>query len=537
MEKRRQNFWIITGLLVITKLLIHFFTNSLYELHRDEMMYMALGNHPAFGYASNPPLIGILSMIIHALLPHSEFAVRLLPALAGAGGVMLVALITREFGGKSLAVIFAGMAFIITPAFLRSETLFQPVAFNQFFWILITYFAVRMINTRNPLYWLWIAVVAGIAFLNKYSIVFFMAGLIMALIFSPHRKLFRSYYFYLGLFTGFLIIVPNLFWQYMHNWPVVSHMQELQRTQLVHVTLPGFLISQIWMTLPVFLLWITGLLFFLLSRQVKNYRFISLTFLFVMLFLILGRGKSYYSIGLYPALFAAGAYVFEKYLKGRYLAVYFILLALAIGLSILALPFSLPVLSPEKMAAYSQKATRHIGTEPLTWEDGKVHAIPQDYADMVGWKELSVLVANAYDKLSPDQQKECNIYAQNYGEAGAIDFYGHSLGLPSPICLNDSYLFWAPDSIGNGPIIVIGGKEEDLDKLFNHYQKIGSVENQYFREQGLTVYLCTSPKDSLGNYYAGRVKELKSAYKRKHKFIKAIGCPGPMKSSFVLKEI
>jgi hypothetical protein len=516
MEKPTRYFWLITGLLVVIKLLLHFFTNSIYELHRDEMMYLAFGSHPALGYASNPPLIGFLSMIVRTLLPHTEFSVRLLPALSGAFVVILVALMTRELGGKNLAVLFAGLAYIISPAFLRSNTLFMPVTFNQFFWVLIFYFSIRMVNTRNPLYWLWISVAAGIAFLNKYSIVFFMTGLIIALLFSSYRKLFRSYYFFLGLITGLLIIFPNLLWQYMHDWPVVGHMEELYRSQLVHVTLKGFLVDQLLMNLPVTWLWLAGLLYFLISWRGKEYRFVSLTYIFVVLLLIFGRGKSYYTLGLYPVLFAAGGYVFEKFLKGKYLWAYFVLLILSLFIGLVGLPYSLPVLKPAQMVSYVEKSSRFVGHGPVTWEDGKVHPIPQDYSDMTGWKDMTVLVAKAYDKLSPEQQEECLIFANNYGEAGAIDFYGKKLGLPSPICLDDSYIFWAPDSISSGPMIVIGGNEEDLDTLFRHHSVIGSVEDPYFREKGVKVYLCTNPTDSLMSYYKERVGRIKALYRRKH---------------------
>ena len=148
------------------------------------------------------------------------------------------------------------------------------------------------------------------------------------------------------------------------------------------------------------------------------------------------------------------------------------------------------------------------------WEDGKIHNIPQDYADMTGWKELGSIVTKQYNSLPDSVRKKCWIYADNYGQAGAINFYGKKYGLPEPVCFNDNFLLWAPDSVKNGPLIYVNHEVGDIDFLFKSYEKVGEVDNKYFRENGLKVYYCTQPTDTLRTFYAEKVHALKSVYRR-----------------------
>ena len=506
-----SSFWLITVALVLAKLTIHFATSTTYELHRDEMLYFALGNHLSFGYVSTPPFVGFLAFIARILFGYSEFGIKFFSALAGGVSIVIIALIVKEFGGKNLALLIAGTAFLIPGAFLRSNSLFQPVSFNQFFWLLSSYLVIRMINTQNLKLWIWIGFVFGLGFLNKYSIVFFAAALILALLISQHRKIIFSKYFLLGLLTGLIIAFPNLIWQYNHNWPIVKHMEELQRYQLSNNSVSGFFIDQVMNCLPSTLIWLAGFIMLLLLPQEKKFRFLSLTFIFVLLIIVVGRGKSYYTLGAYTMLFAAGGYTMEKYFRRKWSIVNYIVIVTGILISTFALPLELPYASFDTVAKYCDAENGGI---PQRWEDGKIYPIPQDYADMTGWKELTGIVLQAYSSLDEDQKKECTIYAENYGEAGAIEFYGQWCGLPKPISFHDSYLLWAPDSISDGPFIYINDEVGDMDKMFNNYIEIDRVNDQYFRENGVMVLLCTDPKDQWKELYAQKVSRLKSVYRR-----------------------
>jgi hypothetical protein len=512
MKQKISSFWLITIGFVLVKLLIHFLTSTHYELHRDEMLYFAQGLHLSTGYMSTPPFIGFLAFLVRNVLGYSEFGIKLFPALAGVGSILLIALFVKELGGKNLALIIACTGYLASGAFLRSASLFQPVIFDQFFWFLSAYLVLRMVNRNDPRLWIWIGLVAGIGFLNKYSIAFFGFAMIIALLISEHRKLLLSKYLLFGVITGLIVISPNLIWQHHYNWPVVHHMILLQKTQLVHVSVAGFLTDQIMNCIPALLIWIPGFIRILFREREKKYRFIPIAFLLVITIILLAKGKSYYPLGAYPMMIAAGGFVLEKYLRNKWVYLNYLILAFALVISLYALPLELPVVSFEKVKEFCDPETGI----PQRWEDGKIYPIPQDYADMTGWKELTGIVAKAYNKLDDSGKKSCTIYAENYGQASAILFYGHRYGLPEPISFHDNFLLWAPDSISSGPLIYVNDEVGDIDDLFNSYVETGRVNNPYFRENGIMVLLCTYPKENWKTFYAQKVHSLKSVYRKKN---------------------
>lgn len=440
--------WFLIIVLSVFKLSIHLLTNSNYEIHRDGLLYYSLGQHLDWGYMSVPPFIAVISRIATDIFGANTFAMRLFPALIGAASVMIIAHIVMELKGNRMAILLACMAFILSPAFLRSNTLLQPVSFNQFFWLFSGYLIIRMINRESPGLWIWVFVVWGVAFLNKYSISVFMIAILSGMLISRHRKILFSRYFLFGAVISLIIIAPNILWQYRHGWPLIFHMAELQKYQLVNVSLAGFLIDQLMMNLSAIIVWVAGLIALLFFLHEKKYRFIGISFLLMLLVLIILRGKSYYSLGFYSILMAFGGYALEKYGKTWF---QWVTVAFMVFISIPLAPFSLPLLSLERMAEYS----KHSASFTNRWEDGELYNLPQDYADMTGWKELVDIVGKFYQELPEQEKKHCLLYAENYGQAGALLYYGEKYNLPDPVSFNDNFLFRAPDSISNGPLIYV----------------------------------------------------------------------------------
>ncbi|MGH7600180.1 MAG: glycosyltransferase family 39 protein, partial [bacterium] len=191
--------WLLIAGLALFKLAIHFWTNTNYELHRDTYLYLALADHPDWGYISVPPVTPMLGKLTIALFGDSAFAIGFFPALIGAFSVVVIALIVKELGGKTWAILLACTAFMLSPAFLRSNTLLQPVSFDQFSWLLSGYFIVKLVESQNPQYWIHLGILWGLAFLNKYAIVFFVLAFLLALLLTPERNMIRSKYFGIGL--------------------------------------------------------------------------------------------------------------------------------------------------------------------------------------------------------------------------------------------------------------------------------------------------------------------------------------------------
>ncbi len=506
MRKSNSEFWYLVLFFVLVKTSIHLLTNTNYELHRDAFLYIAQGDHLSWGFLSVPPLTAFLGKIVRLVFGDSVFAVRLFPTIIGGASVVFINLIVREMGGRKLAQILASIAFIFSPAFLRSNLLFQPVSLNQFLWLTAFYLIIRLLRTQDPRYWLLLAINFGLGFLTKYSIVFLAMGFFTALLILPNRRLILSRYFIYGLIIGILIVLPNLIWQYQNSWPVVYHMDMLRQYHLVNVQLSDFLIAQLIMNLPVTFFWLTGLFFLLFHPAFREYKIVGIIYVLVILLLIFTRGKSYYTIGLYGALFAAGGVVFEQHIKWKSLVYVNILFMVLI--TSLMLPFSLPVLGHEKMLSFCQRTIDRGIDMPMRWEDGEVHDLPQDYADMIGWEELGMNVIKVYESLSPADQKRCYIYGENYGEAGAIRYYGIKRGLPEPISFHGSFIFWSPENVDDMEyLIYVNDEIGELTPYFKEIIKYDGITNPYSRESGLPVWLCKHPNDDFRLLYEQRLQE------------------------------
>jgi hypothetical protein len=501
------NEWGLITAFVIFNLLLHFLTNTNYEVHRDGLLYIELGKHLSWGYQSVPPSIAVFANLSRLLFGDTVFGIRFFPAIIGVISLILIGIMVREMGGNKIAQFIALLAFLTSPAYLRSNTLFQPVSFDQFYWLLIAFFIFRLIDTEKPIYWIWIGIAAGLAFLNKYSVVFYMFAFFISILLTPLRKWMKTPYPYICGVIVILIALPNLIWQYRHDWPVVTHMRELSETQLIHVRIDIFLYEQFMMNFPAVIIWIAGLVFILFTREGKKYRILGFMYVLTLAQLIILRGKPYYSLGLYTMLFAFGGYILVRWFKGKLIFIRYLVIAFNLIFALLLVPISLPVLKPDKYIRFMHK----IGMEnSQRWEDGDYHELPQDYADMIGWKELTQIVSDAYHSLTPDEKERCTIFANNYGEAGAINFYGKKLGLPPAISFNDSYLYWAPDSIP-GDILIKTGDSDDLVGMYNDVKIVGRITTPNAREEGLPVYLFKSPDTDVGKYYRDRLKQFREA--------------------------
>jgi hypothetical protein len=477
--KKAEAYWPLILLLALIKFILPLFLqSSVYELQRDEFLYYEQGQHLALGYLENPPLLSYLGTI-SSWFGGSEAWIKLWPCLFGAATVVVTCLVTAELGGKLFAQFLAGLS-VMTGAYMRVHFLFQPNILDVFFWTLAVYFIIRYINDRHPsfLYWFFISLALG--FWGKYSVIFVAAAIIIALLLSRHRVVFTRKQFYFAALTGLLIILPNVWWQYQHNWPLFHHMKELQETQLKYMNPTGFLTDQVMMLIATTFVWLAGLIWLFRNKQ---WRFLGIAYLLVIALLILGRGKSYYSLGIYPMLFAAGAVAWEKWTERKYWIRY-VHAALIIGFTWLIMPMLLPIWKPEKLEAFYKK----VG-EDHTWEDQKTHPLPQDFADMMGWKELTAKTEKFYTSLPDTVKNNTIVFGRHYGHAGAFKFYGKDKQFREKAMTDvGSFLLWIPDDLLLKNIVLIARRMPDKeDEVFQHFEKvtiIDSVTNTYSRQFG-----------------------------------------------------
>jgi hypothetical protein len=373
--------------------------------------------------------------------------------------------------------------------------------FDQLWWLLTAYLVVRYINTGNISYIYLLGVVIGIGLLTKYTMAFFAIAVIIALLLSKQRKVLWSKHVLFAVVIAILIFLPNIIWQFRYHLPLITHMKKLRTEQLEYIKPSDFIKQQLLANGIALFVWLPGLLALLFSSKLARYRFLAVAYILVFIFLLEMNGKSYYIFGAYPMLFAAGGYFFEQWLKPKHVAFRAIALLFLTLPNLILLPLALPILPLSQTLTVFKSL--HIS---IKWEDQKEHPLSQDYADMLGWDEMGEKVVKAYQSLTPDQQKHAQIYADNYGEAGAIYHYGKPYGLPEVASLNSSFTLWAPDTLSDKYIIYVddeGGRNvtRRLAPFIGKYTKLDEVTSPWAREKGTAIFLIVDPKPELNNIY------------------------------------
>lgn len=495
----RRPFRLTSGTAIVfyvalVRLLLYFKAGPHYGYFRDELYYLACGEHPAWGYVDQPPLIGWTAWLLEHTIGTSLWALRLLPALAGAGSILLSGLLARQLGGRRWAMFLAALATLMAPVLLGLSHLFTMNAFDLLFWTAIACLVVRIANTgREPL-WLAVGALAGITILNKYAILFWLSGLLLGLCLTPLRRSLRQRWFWLGCALTAAISLPNFFWEWHYHFPFLELMHNVRESgRDIILSPPAYLLAQAQMLGFVAALLIPFALLFFFSKPGRPYRALGWAYLIFLAEMMFLHGKIYYLAPVYPMVFAAGAVWLES-ATGRRLWIW-AKPALALGIAAVAgvyAPTILPVLSVPDFLAYEHK----LGIEQPKFEHQKEGVLPQLYADMFGWDEMAQRVGAYYRTLSPDDQRKTAIYANNYGDGGAIDFFGPRYGLPKSIGGHQSYWLWGPRNYTGESVIVLGeAHENNMKANCASYTIVGNAETPLSRpDEWLPIYHCRGLK-------------------------------------------
>jgi len=232
---------------------LHIFVDWLspYGFQRDEFLYMAMGRHLQLWRMDFPPFIAILSQVQRFLLGDSIVAIRFAPAVAAGLLVLMAALISREMGGGRVSQLFAAIAVATSPVFIRTGVLFQPVVFDELWWTLALYALARlgaestrddMLSTR-PRWWIALGIACGIGLLTKFSLLFFGAALVLALIVAPQRRVMLSRWPWIAAAIAIVLGSPSIVGQLRLGFPVVGQMRTLESSQLMHVSFKSFILG------------------------------------------------------------------------------------------------------------------------------------------------------------------------------------------------------------------------------------------------------------------------------------------------------
>jgi len=488
--------------------------NSYYQPQRDEFLYLAEAHHLAWGYMEVPPLLSVFAWFTN-LFGTSMFWLKFWPSVFGALTYIIVGKIIISFGGKVFALFLALLAFIFS-AYLRVHFLFQPNFLEIFFWTMIAFCILQFIQTQKNVYLYFFGISAGLGMLSKYSVAFFIISILLALLITRNRKIFLNKHLYVASLIGLLIFLPNLLWQFRYHFPVIEHMRELHQFQLQYVSPVGFLTDQLLMNLPVVFIWIAGL-YFVIFKENGKYRVFAWAYLLVILILLYFQGKNYYSLGVYPVLFAFGAIQLERFAEKHSSVWKFVFILIPFALGITLVPLYLPIYKPEKLAAYYKR--KHIEkTGFLKWEDLKDHPLPQDFGDMLGWKEMAEKTVKAYASLTEEEKKNTFIFADNYGEAGAINYYGKKYNLPMVYSNNASFLYWLPDSLYVDNLLLITDDQKEMQhdflKDFSSVILWDSITHPYAREHGSLIIIMKGANEKFNQMFSEKIKKDKARFVR-----------------------
>lgn len=453
--------------------LLHLAFANVYGIFRDELYYLVSADRLAWGYVEHPPLVAWLAWLVRGVLGESLLAIRLVPALLAGALVLVVARLAGVMGGGRGARALAALAAASMPFNLALFSYFSMNAIDFLVWGAVALAAALMLRDDEPRGWLTIGVLVAVGLLAKISVVFLVGGLIAGLFLGRRFALIFSRWKFAGGVIAALAFAPYLIWQAVNGWPFLEFASNASRFKNVALDPLSFLGEQMLGTGPTVLLWLPGLAALLVGRWARPWRPLGFAFLAVLAFFLVTNAKPYYLAPAYGMLVAAGAVALERIARDDHRSAQgqkprargWILpatAAIVLVLGAVIAPLARPILPVESFLRYSAA----IGITPSSGERQEQGALPQFFADRHGWRELARTVGEVAAALPPEDRAMACVFGQNYGEAGAIDFFREEFDLPPAISGHNSYWLWGPGACTGEVLIVIGGDREDLERDF-----------------------------------------------------------------------
>lgn len=463
--------------------LAHILTNGRYGFHRDELQFLSDARHLDWGFVAYPPFTPFIERVSLSLFGLSLVGLRLFSVIGQAIVIFVSGLMARDLGGNRVAQVAAAFSVGLSglPLFEASE--FQYTSFSYLWWVLVCWFTIRLLKTDDPRWWLAIGAVIGLELLTKYSIVFFVAGLLVGLAFTRGRRYFVTPWFWAGVAIALVLFLPNILWLIRHDFISYRFLQHIHTRDVGEGRAEGYWKYQFLLDVNPFAipLWIAGLIAFLRNSR---YRVLAWMYLVPVLFFGIDKGRFYYVAEAYPEMLAMGAVVIFNWLAARpawarrtVTSFYFTGLV-AVGIYLILI--LIPVASTGHLRDYALKNNGDLREE-------------------FGWDDLVRAVAAIRDSLPADQQASYGIVVGNYGEAGAIENLGPAYRLPAPISLTNSFYLRTYPATPPSTLIVVGWSQEQVDREFTGCRIAGhngnslGIKNEE-SEDHPDIYVCGPPR-------------------------------------------
>jgi len=469
----------------------HMATAKLYGFFIDEIYFLACGQHLAWGYVDMPPLTAFQAWLTRHLFGDSPYSIRLFPALAAAGIVLLAVAIARQLGGGSFAQILAALIAFLAPGYLAFCSYLSMNALEPLLWGGCALIVIRIVQCHDPRLWPWFGLLAGIGLLNKHTMLVFGFAMVVALLMTRDRELMWNRWFVLAGAIALAIFLPNLIWEIRHGFPHIELLRNIRRNgRDVQMNPVVFLLWDVLLANPAAApVWIAGIVS-LIAGSLKRYRVIGLTWIIALLALLAAHGRFYYLLPAFVMVIAAGAVATERTTESRrWIRTAAVSLIVAVGFVIA--PTAVPVLPPNAYFRY----TRSMHIDQPRFEHRRTTSMPQFFADRFGWPEMVATVARAYYSLPPDLRARTAIFGNDFGQSGAIDYYGPRYGLPKSIGNHLSNWYWGPRNYTGESILVLGDNRETLEREFEIVRPMAEIGHPYaMAQEHFTLFLARKPR-------------------------------------------
>lgn len=190
--------------------LIHILTNGRYGFDRDELQFLSDARHLDWGFVAYPPFTPFIERIGLSLFGLSLVGLRLFSVLAWAIVIVVSGLMARDLGGNRLAQVTTALSVGLSGVPVILATVFQYTSFSYLWWTLVCWFIIRLLKSEDPRWWTAVGAAIGLGLLTKYSIAFFIAGLLAGLILTHARRYLGSMWLWCGVAIALLLFLPNI---------------------------------------------------------------------------------------------------------------------------------------------------------------------------------------------------------------------------------------------------------------------------------------------------------------------------------------
>lgn len=469
---------------------MHVVTNHRYGFHRDELQFLSDARHLDWGFVSYPPFTPFVQRIGLGLFGLSLTGLRLFSVIAQGIVIFVSGLMARELGGQALAQVTAALTVALSPLPLFEGTEFQYSSFDLLWWVLIAYFTIKLLSSENPRWWAAIGVVVGLGLLTKYSIVFYIAGILAGMVLTDARRYLLNIWFWVGIALALLIFLPNFIWLVRHDFISYQFLQHIHARDVAQGRAHGFIQGQFLLNVNLFAapVWIAGLIAFL---RHKRYRMLAWMYIVPLAMFFAGKGRFYYMAPAYPMLLAMGSVAGQRWVwrlrrpLALIMKIVYFTGVVAVGMYACALIVPFASSGPLRDFTLSRNG---------------------DLREEIGWDELVKTVASIRDSLPPDQQSKLGVIVGNYGEQGAIEVLGAAYHLPSPISTTNSAWLRGYPTPPPETLIVLGFREEQANHAFSGCRLAGhngnslGIQNEE-SEYHSQIFVCGPPRKGWAQFW------------------------------------